>query len=158
LRAGTEAATALEGRARWTRDFPNYVLKLAPSWEEFRKGLKRNIRESLRHCYNSLTKDGHAFTLEVARTPDEVEKAIGPFLALHQRRAELEGTVKHGNVFGSGTASRFLVDVCRRLAARGSTRVFSLVISGKVVAVRIGFVLQDSIYMYYSGYDPDWRK
>ena len=28
----------------------------------------------------------------------------------------------------------------------------------QVVAVRIGFQIGDSLYTYYSGFDPDWRK
>ncbi len=32
---------------------PDFILDLPSSWDELRAGLKRNIRESLRHCYNS---------------------------------------------------------------------------------------------------------
>src|SRR5207237_10573508 len=35
-----------------------YVLALAPSWPQLKQGLKRNIKESLRKCYNSLKRDG----------------------------------------------------------------------------------------------------
>ena len=35
--------------------------RFASDWEEFRAGLKRNIRESLRHCYNSLKRDNLGF-------------------------------------------------------------------------------------------------
>ena len=38
----------------WQTGKSAYVLDLPSTWREFRSGLKRNIRESLRHCYNSL--------------------------------------------------------------------------------------------------------
>jgi len=37
-------------------------------------------------------------------------------------------------------------------------RVFQLAIAGDVVALRIGFVIGGSLYLYYSGFDPRWSK
>src|ERR1700761_5813176 len=48
------------------------VLDLAPTWEQFRSGLKRNIRESLRHCYNSLKRDKHEFEFRVIESGPDV--------------------------------------------------------------------------------------
>lgn len=160
LRAGSdaEAALAASGCVRWTREIRSYVLPLAPTWEQFRAGLKRNIRESLRHCYNSLARDGHEFRCEVAQSADDVDGALSAFFELHGRRANLKDTVAHENVFASNVSRQFLRATCARLAHHGVIRVFSLVVAEKVVAVRIGFVLGDSLYLYYSGYDPEWRS
>ncbi|MEO7095800.1 MAG: GNAT family N-acetyltransferase [Polyangiales bacterium] len=136
----------------------DYVVELRPTWEAFRASLKRNIRESLRHCYNSLKRDGHTFELEVATTPADVRRACRTLLDLHVRRSEVTGTVAHANHFESKRAQQFLFEVAERSAARGSTHVFSLVIRGEVVASRIGFVVGDSLYLYYSGYDPRWSR
>ena len=61
---------------RWGRYQPANVLPLAPTWELFRAGLKRNIKESLRRCYNSLKRDGLAIRLVVADTPDAIHTAL----------------------------------------------------------------------------------
>jgi hypothetical protein len=37
-------------------------------------------------------------------------------------------------------------------------RIFELMIGPEVVAVRIGFVVGDCLYLYYSGFDPAWAK
>jgi CelD/BcsL family acetyltransferase involved in cellulose biosynthesis len=37
-------------------------------------------------------------------------------------------------------------------------RVFQLEIAGQVVASRIGFIVSGSLYLYYSGFDPEWSK
>jgi CelD/BcsL family acetyltransferase involved in cellulose biosynthesis len=136
----------------------NYVLDLAPTWEEFRSRLKRNIRESLRHCYNSLKRDGHSFEFHVARTPAEVAAALDRFHILHMLRAQATDMAPHPDRFKSKVLRRFLAAVCERFAARGAVRIFELCIGGKAVATRIGFVVGDSLYLYYSGFDPSWSQ
>jgi CelD/BcsL family acetyltransferase involved in cellulose biosynthesis len=136
----------------------DYVLDLPSSWEAFRGNLKRNIRESIRHCYNSLKRDGLTCEFRIAQEPGEVKDALERFFALHGMRAEVQGTVTHRNHFSNARARRFLHEVCAKLAARGMVRVFQLVIRGDVVAMRIGFAIGDSLYLYYSGYDPRWSK
>ncbi|HEX3771684.1 MAG TPA: GNAT family N-acetyltransferase [Polyangiaceae bacterium] len=136
----------------------DYVLDLAPSWDDFRKGLKRNIRESLRHCYNSLKREDIRFEMDVAESPEAVRRALDFFLPLHAMRASMTETVVHPNRFEHPALQRFLYDVCDRLAARGAVRVFQMKIGGAVVATRIGFIAGKSLYLYYSGFDPRWAK
>jgi len=140
------------------RPLLNYVLDLPRSWDEFHSHLKRNIRESIRHCYNSLKRDGLAYELRIAREPPDVKDALERFFALHAMRADFFGTVVHRNNFAKPRARRFLHAVCGLLSARGMVRVFQLAIRGEVVALRIGFVVGDSLYLYYSGFDPRWSK
>lgn len=142
----------------WREPILDYVLDLAPTWEAFRGGLKRNIRESLRHCYNSLKRDGLSFEFEIATTPADVRRGVADFLTLHASRATMTGTVTHPNRFPSESSQRFLFDVCDRLATRGIARVFLLRIGGNVVASRVAFVVGSSLYLYYSGFDPNWAK
>lgn len=137
---------------------PDYVIDLPPSWEIFRAGLKRNIRESLRHCYNSLKRAGHNFEFSVAQEPGEVAPALARFLELHVMRARMQGTVPHPDRFASDVSREFLFEVCERLAKRGVFRLFQLRIDNETIAARIGFVVNDSLYLYYSGFDPAWAK
>jgi CelD/BcsL family acetyltransferase involved in cellulose biosynthesis len=143
---------------QWQPIAPCYILDLPATWEEFRAGLKRNIRESLRHCYNSLKRDGHEFTLQVAAEPDPVAQAVERLFVLHTLRAGMSGTVVHPNRFAGVGLRRFVVEVCNALAARDVVRMFELQIGGKIVASRIGFVVGGSLYLYYSGFDPEWSK
>ena len=136
----------------------DYVLDLPASWEGFRALLKRNVRESIRHCYNSLRRDGHQFEFTVAQRPEDVQSALERFFVLHAARAKLPGAVKHPDHFQIEVSRRFLRDVTQRLSQRGIVRLFELKIGAEVVASRIGFVVGDSLYLYYSGYDPRWSK
>jgi CelD/BcsL family acetyltransferase involved in cellulose biosynthesis len=132
-------ADALMGCAelRFEKPLLDYVLDLPSSWEDFRGKLKRNIRESIRHCYNSLKHDGLTCELRIAQEVGEVKDALERFFTLHAMRAELQGKIAHPNHFAKAPARRFLHEVCAKLAARGMVRVFQLVIGGDVVAHRI---------------------
>lgn len=151
-------ALGTDGRLRWLAPLSDFVLDLAPSWEEFRRGLKRNIRESLRHCYNSLKRDGHEYELQVIDSGPELRRNLDRFIELHVMRANLASAVPHANRFASRTSRDFLYDVCERLSKSGTLRLFQLKIASHIVAMRIGFAVGDCLYLYYSGYDPAWAR
>jgi CelD/BcsL family acetyltransferase involved in cellulose biosynthesis len=153
-------ATHLENNhpVDWQPALQSYVLDLPATWQEFHAGLKRNIRESLRHCYNSLKRDGLDFAFQIIETPSEVRAALDIFLTLHVSRADLKSAALHPNRFESQVSRDFLYDICEQMAAIGQLRLFQLVIDSKVVATRIGFVVGNSLYLYYSGFDPQWAR
>jgi CelD/BcsL family acetyltransferase involved in cellulose biosynthesis len=156
--ANEALATALtrELRPRWHEVREDCVLDLAPSWQEFRAALPHNVRESLRHGYNSMRRDGHRFELVVARTREEVLQALPRYLELHALRAAMPWGPQHHNYFASPQLQQFLYEVCARLTARDVVRLFQLRVAGAVVATQLGFVIGPSLYMYYSGFDPAW--
>jgi CelD/BcsL family acetyltransferase involved in cellulose biosynthesis len=134
------------------------VLDLPASWSSFHAGLPRNIRESLRKCYNSLRRDGHELELRVIERPEQVSAALECFFALHAARAGVAQGIAHRNTFAEPAARHFLKDFLGQVAERGQLRLFQLEIGGAVRATRIGFQFGDELYLYYSGYDPDWGK
>ncbi len=144
--------------AAWSSDTLDYILPLPGSWEELRRGLRHNIKESLRKCYNSLKRDGLDFQLEVVRDGAAMRGGLEHFFRLHQARADVTGTISHANVFGDSNARRFLVSVCTQMAARGAARVFLLRVDGRIGAVRVGFVVNNRLYLYFSGYEPSLSK
>src|SRR6478609_12031707 len=81
----------------WVGQTADYVLDLPNSWDAFRSTLPRNIKESLRKCYNAPKRDGLKFGLQVAETVDEVEPALRHFFALHDARSRMTETVHHFN-------------------------------------------------------------
>ena len=89
------------------------------------------------------------FTVETVTTLEEIA-------ALHRMRADLKGTVPHLDHFSSLICRDFLYAVCERLAERGAVRLFALRIGSRIVAMRLGFVVGDNLYLYYSGFDPQW--
>jgi len=152
------AALGRELDLHWAESQPGNILRLAPTWDEFRQGLKHNIKESLRHCYNSLKRANLVPRLEVASTPAELVPALETFFTLHAARAGQVDGVKHPDRFAEVGVRQFLERACARFARRGMTRVFTLRVGDTPVASRIGFMLPDCLYLYYSGFDPEWGK
>ena len=160
LHYDSPAATWLRhtGLQPWRETEPNYYLILPESWEEFKSKLSRNIKESLRKCYNSLKRDGYEFSFRVVAEPAEIPEALDLFFTLHSARAVAPVAVRHRNVFAPPRRREFLKEYAEKMAGRHCLRIFQLVIGDTVVATRIGFVLGDELYLYYSGYDPQWGK
>ncbi len=152
------AAAAEAPHLRSTGLVSCFAVDLPPTWEALRDGLSRNIKEAIRKCYNSLRRDGMRFTFEVATRREEMRPALDDFFRLHARRAALTGTVRHLDHFQDARGAAFLVEACERLADRGEAYVFRLRIGGQVVATRIGLAATDTLYFYYSGYDPAFAR
>jgi CelD/BcsL family acetyltransferase involved in cellulose biosynthesis len=142
----------------WKREIPNFYLELKPTWEEFKGALSRNIKESLRKCYNAPKRDGVAFEFAVVSEPAHVDAAVDDFLRLHGERATRTDGVIHPNVFKATASQTFLREVCHRFSAQGRLRIFQIKHEGRVIATRIGFLSGDCLYLYYSGYDQAFAK
>jgi CelD/BcsL family acetyltransferase involved in cellulose biosynthesis len=153
---GTARGELKGGTTGWERQTPSYYLPLPASWEELRRRLPRNIKESLRKCYNSLKRSHHAFELRVAQSPAEAPAALHSFFELHRERAHAAARTKHSDVFGKLQDRAFICDYAQRMAERGQLRIFLLHVDGRVVASRMGFVLGEELYLYYSGYQMRW--
>jgi CelD/BcsL family acetyltransferase involved in cellulose biosynthesis len=156
----TAMAQSMSGETapQWYHTSEDLILDLPSSWQELRADMSRNLRESLRHCYNSLKRDGHAFEFVVARERGEVRKALHRFLELHTMRANMRWGAKHPNRFAAHSLRAFLYDVCDLLATRDVVRVLQLRVGGQIIASRVAFVVGDGMYLYYSGFDPAWAR
>lgn len=154
-----QAARRLPAGSRSSnRETDAYHLELPATWEALRSTRSRNIKESIRRCYNSLKRDGLSAQLRVVQSPEEAPAALQKFFELHSMRSLATNTIVHGDVFRKANDRAFLTEYAQGLAQRGELRVFQLLISGNVVATRLGFQCKDQIYLYYSGYDPKWAK
>ncbi|MEJ1966294.1 MAG: GNAT family N-acetyltransferase [Gammaproteobacteria bacterium] len=139
-------------------EIESYYLELPSTWEEFRSSRSRNIKESIRKCYNSLKRDGHHAELRVVQSQHECADALATFFRLHTDRSLVTNTVVHGDVFRKERDRAFLGAYAHAMAERGQLRIFQLVIAGEVVATRPGFIFGDELYLYYSGYDRRWGR
>jgi CelD/BcsL family acetyltransferase involved in cellulose biosynthesis len=104
------------------RVIPNYVLKLAPTWDAFKAKLGRNIKESLRRCYNAPKRDGLTLEFEVVSEPRAVREALADFFHLHGLRARSDAAIAHPEVTARPAARRFILDICDRFATRDAFR------------------------------------
>jgi CelD/BcsL family acetyltransferase involved in cellulose biosynthesis len=138
----------------WTRQVPDFLIQPGSDWEGYKSTLPRNLKESLRKAYAALRRDNLHYELRVAERPGDVKERLETFLELHRLRAQAPITPKHADVFTAGSSRSFLLEYMARASETGSAKLFELLVEGEVVASRIGFVLDDSLYLYFSGYHP----
>ncbi len=141
-----------------TASLANHYMTMPATWDEFKARLPRNVKESLRKCYNSLKRDGHEFEFRAVADAADVPAAVNRFMALHANRAQLTGTIDHVDSFAQPVAQRFLHDYAAEMAQQGQIRLFEMVIGGQVIASRMAMLLGDELYLYFSGYDPAWGR
>jgi CelD/BcsL family acetyltransferase involved in cellulose biosynthesis len=134
------------------------LIEPGTDWEAYRTSLPRNLKESLRKCYASLRRDNLSHELKVAEQPAAVACAVDRFLQLHSARAAAPMTPKHADKFDTEPSRAFIREYMGRAAGSGEAKVFELLVEGEVVASRIGFVLNDNLYLYFSGYQPKMSK
>ena len=160
LRVDGEAATAVAAipDADEEQSLSMFVLPLAPTWDELRTSLPRNLRESLRKCRNSLVRDNHVPTFRALDGEAEIVAVLPRFFELHRNRADATDTVAHADVFAHESGREFLADAVREFARAGRIRLFTMEIEGVIVAMRFAFICHDCLYLYYSGYDLAWGK
>ena len=133
----------------------DYVLPLPATWEAFRAGLSRNMKEALRKCVNAPKRDGVELTFRVEA---QAGASIERFFTLHRARADSTDRKQHRDVFQSTQARAFLHEYAAESAAAGELRVFELWSNERLVAVRVGFLLGRELYLYFSGEDPAFAK
>lgn len=134
------------------------VMPLEATWELQRQKLKRNIKESIRHCYNALRRDGHAHVFSADSSPSAVGESIERLLDLHRRRSLVQEHRQHRDSFSDRATRSFEAEVLRRMHGTGRARMAELAIDGEVVAARACLEANGALYLYYSGFDPQWWK
>lgn len=154
-----EALTAtLPSRAVIEREVPMFVVDLPASWDELRAGLSRNMKEALRKCVALPRRDGIEWRFVAYETAEDIAERLPQFRALHRARSTSAEGVWHRDYFADDRSAAFLHDVVTRRAAHGAARLFGIEVDGRLVAARIGFVAGDQLYLYFSGYEPEYAK
>jgi CelD/BcsL family acetyltransferase involved in cellulose biosynthesis len=136
----------------------NFVLALGDNWDTFKATRKRNIKESLRHCYNSLTRYNLIPSLEVIGDACEIEQKMALFYQWHSLRANNNNTVSHPDYFKNAKHRKFLDLLAKGLCGQGQLKLFELKLNDKSVAYRFGFISGNTLYLYLSAYDPEFSK
>ena len=140
------------------RHIPDYTIDLPTSWDYLTARVSSNMRKSLRKTYEFLKRDGFEFVVNIVERHGEVDAAVDRFLLLHAARSEAADMIYHPRRFAKSRERAFLVEYLDRMAGQNQLRIFELEINGEIVASRLAFLLGEELYLYYSGYNPSWRR
>ena len=134
------------------------LMTLESSWEAQRKVMKRNIKESIRHCYNALRRDKHEYVFVADGGSSNSVDAARRLVELHHRRSLVQVRRWHRDNFADETIQAFEVEALSRMHTAGHARFAELAIDSQIIASRACLESHDALYFYYSGFDPLWWK
>lgn len=124
-------------------------VELPGDWEEYVSSLKKKHRHELRRKLRNLQTEGdlqlHAYT-----TVGEVEEHLPVLLRFMVDSREDKAR------FMSEQMGLFFHNATKALAEEGLIRLYELELDGKAVASVLCFDQGGQLYMYNSGYDPDY--
>lgn len=149
---------ALRRLASSTWTVPYEVRDLPATCSAFERGLGPHMRANLRNYTNRLRRDGYDAQVTFAATAEELGPALNEFLRLHRARAQWTGGPHHGNRFDTTRHRQFLEYVAPALAGDGRMRVALLAVAGRTVAAQLTLEHDRTLYLYYSGFEPAWRR
>jgi CelD/BcsL family acetyltransferase involved in cellulose biosynthesis len=131
------------------------VLDLSLGWDEvYRSKVSSKRRSHHRRRRRQLAEAGRV-EVEIARTVDELERALEDAFTLHTLRW-------HGRPDGSGFASpvgrTFHHAIVQALAPLDIPRIVTLRIDGRAVAFHYYLVLEGRMYVYRIAFDPAFGR
>jgi CelD/BcsL family acetyltransferase involved in cellulose biosynthesis len=138
---------------------PTYLVDVPSTWHDLAKGLSSNMRKSIRKSYEFLARDGYKFSFHVRDRLENFPATMGYFFALHAARSKAKNMIVHPDRFtGYPQHSSLVAEFSAEMANREMLCIYQLEINAAVVATRIAFRFGGDVYLYYSGFDPAWRK
>jgi hypothetical protein len=134
-----------------------YILTLPESWEDLSSKLSKTVRKYFRRSLEKFDELGKQMDLYVISNNVEVAQGMERFFRLHSLRANAKDMFTRPDKFRDITSRKFILEVFTTLSQTDKIRIFELRVDGKVIACRISFVLGSTLYLYYSGFDPEWK-
>jgi CelD/BcsL family acetyltransferase involved in cellulose biosynthesis len=125
-------------------------LVLPATWEDYLASLGKKDRHELRRKIRRLYDSGAGVDFDILSTQDEVVAAMDDFLALHTQSRQDKTD------FMTPEMESFFRRMASALAAEGLVKLFMLRINGKPAASVLCFDAGSHLYMYNSGYDPEF--
>lgn len=125
-------------------------LQLPSTWDDYLASLGKKDRHELRRKMRRLFDSGARVEMSVYDQQADVNATMDEFLRLH--------TVSRSDKaeFMSGSMPLFFRRMASSLSQEGLVRLFMLRVDGKAVASVFCFDAGNCLYMYNSGYDPEY--
>ena len=154
-----ELAGGLEGRGVVASvNMPFEYRDLPPNWEDFVRSLNRSMRGNVKYYPRLMERSGIPFEVRFAESPHDVSHALPDLYRLHATRAATHDGVAHKDYLERRDHRAFLDEVAPALAANRQAKVALLDVMGKTVAAQMWLESGETIFLYYSGYLPEWSR
>src|SRR5262249_12482595 len=115
--------------------------------------LPRNVKGAIRKSRNAPRHAGLDLRFSVVTGSEEVGRVLPDFFSLHGARGAARAMRHHPDIFGRPGARAFLSDLAARWPPLGFL-AFGLRPQDRAIACRLAFRKAETLYLYYSGFDP----
>jgi CelD/BcsL family acetyltransferase involved in cellulose biosynthesis len=127
------------------------VMELPESWETFRSGMKRNVKEAVRRSTNRLARLDGGSEYAVPEDNAELEQALDTLVSLHRARSEVTDKEIHGDYLRDARDETFLRSAAGAMFAAGAATIPQIRINGDHAASRLVLLGNDAIFFSLSG-------
>jgi CelD/BcsL family acetyltransferase involved in cellulose biosynthesis len=131
---------------------------LPPSWDELLDGLGRSMRGNIRYYPRLLQRSGHSLAFRVADDVGSVRAALPILFALHTARADAPTGERHRDRLRDPLRREFLYRLAAVLPRKRQMKIGILEVDGADVAAQLWFEQGGTIFLHYSGYEPEWAR
>jgi CelD/BcsL family acetyltransferase involved in cellulose biosynthesis len=155
----SDLAEGLEGLGVASRvNMPFEYRELPGTWDEMVRGLNRSMRGNVKYYPRLMLRDGFSFEVRFAESAAEVSASLPTLYRLHAARAATQDGVAHKDYLERTDHRAFLDEVAPILAAQGGMKVALLEVEGQVIAAQVWLERGRTMFLYYSGYLPEWSR
>ena len=142
-----------------TSRLPNYYIRLPKHWGVLEKRLSGKFKRNMRKRREIFDKDGHTYTFHCIDNETDMPSGLATFFALHQMRAHVHGMeYRHPDRFADPRNKNFISAYMAAMTSRGCGRIFEIRVKDVAIASQTAFLLGNELWLYSSGYDPEWRR
>ena len=131
--------------------------RVPPDWEALVSSLNKSMRDNVRYYPRLMQRKGHPYRFQVAATPIEVSAALPLLFNFHRERAEATMKITHDDYFNHPNRRAFIRELAPVLAENSQVRIGTIWVGTEPVAIQMWLEKDDTMFLYYSGFLPDWR-
>src|SRR2546425_1241341 len=127
------------------------------SWGALVASLNKSMWDNVRYYPRLMQRRGQPYVFDVASTPAEISATLPLLFNLHRERAEATMRIAHDDYFDHPNRRAFIREVAPRLAQLDQVRSRTIRVANEPIAVQMWLERGDTMFLYYSGFLPNWR-
>jgi hypothetical protein len=155
---GNTPRPSARGAQRFRKKVGPAHVALPETWDKFRKGLSKSMRDNLPYYGRLLTRKGHVWQAEMAEIGPDWNSAVSDLVRLHQLRACLSKDADRVDHLNELSHQDFLNAVHDAFRREARSFIGLLRVDGVVVAAQLYFEDDRTLVMSYSGFDLKWSS
>ncbi len=130
------------------------VLPFPATFDEYVKGLGKNMREQIRRYPRRLEKQ-FSVEYELAQTESQLKTALADLFRLHGKRWRARGQT---GVLALPSRQKFHREVCRKFLEQNWLRLWTLRVDGRAACVLLSYFWGEKYWFFIGGFEPDLMR